>query len=116
MKASFLILLATLLLPITANAGVNAFLNGQKLLDKSAVYKSGDIDTADLYDAAAYVYYVMGVVDATIGLGLYCPQNISSDQAAKVVSKYLNEHPELLSSSAEALVKAALIKEWPCPK
>lgn len=116
MKASNLILIATMLMPISANAGFNAFINGQKLHDKSTAYKSGDIDNAELYDAGAYVYYVMGVVDATIGSGLFCPQNITSDQAANVVSKYLNEHPELWSSSAESLVKAALMKEWPCPK
>lgn len=62
---------------ISDGAGFNAFINGQNLHDKSTVYKSGDIDNTDLYDAAAYVYYVMGVVDATIGVGLYCPKNIS---------------------------------------
>jgi hypothetical protein len=58
----------------------------------------------------------MGVVDATIGSGLFCPQNITSDKAANVVSIYLNEHQELCSKSAESLVKAALMKEWLCPK
>ncbi|MDO9160754.1 MAG: Rap1a/Tai family immunity protein [Methylococcaceae bacterium] len=109
-------LIATMLIPISANAGFNAFIDGHKLHDKSTAYRSGDIDNAELYDAGAYVDYVMGVVDATIRSGLFCPQNITSDQAANVISKYLNEHPDLWSSSAESLVKAALMKEWPCPK
>ncbi len=116
MKTSKLILIVTMLMPISANAGLNAFINGQKLHDKSAAYKSGDIDNAELYDAGAYLYYVMGVVDATMGAGIFCPLNITSDQVANVVSKYLNEHQELWSKSAESLVKAALMNEWPCPK
>ena len=116
MKAATLILIAIMLMPMSANAGFNAFINGHKLHDKSRAYKSGDIDDTDLYDAGAYVYYIMGVIDSTIGSGLFCPQNITSDLAANVVTKYLNEHPESLDSSGEALVKAALAKEWPCPK
>jgi len=116
MKVTKLILIVTMMMPMSANAGFNAFINGQKLYDKSTAYKSGDIDNAELYDAGAFMYYVMGVIDASIGSGLFCPQNISSDQAANVVSKYLNEHPELRSSSAESLVKAAVAKEWPCNK
>ncbi|MFZ2403979.1 MAG: Rap1a/Tai family immunity protein [Methylobacter sp.] len=116
MKTAKLILIATMIMPMSANAGFNVFINGHKLHDKSTAYKSGDIDNADLYDAGAYVYYVMGVIDVTIGSGLFCPQNITSDQAANVVSKYLNEHPESWDSSGEALVKAALAKEWPCQK
>lgn len=116
MKAVKLILIATMIMPISANAGFNAFINGHKLHDKSTAYKSGDIDNAELYDAGAYLYYVLGVIDASIGSGEFCPQNITSDQAANVVSKYLNEHPELWSESAASLVKAALAKEWPCNK
>jgi hypothetical protein len=116
MKVSKIILIAAMLMPIPASAGFNAFINGQKLHDKSTAYKSGDIDNAELYDAGAYLYYVLGVVDATIGSGLICPLNITSDQAANVVTKYLNEYPELWSKSAESLVKSAIMKEWPCPK
>jgi hypothetical protein len=114
MKVALLILVASMMIPISANAGVNAFINGQKLHDKSRAYKSGDIDNAELYDAGAYLYYVLGVIDANIGSGLFCPQNITSDQAANVVSAYLNEHQELWSTPAESIVKAALAKEWPC--
>ncbi|TRW95387.1 Rap1a/Tai family immunity protein [Candidatus Methylobacter oryzae] len=114
MKAVKLILIAAMLIPMSANAGFNAFIDGHKLQGKSRAYKSGDIDDADLYDAGAYVYYIMGVIDSNIGSGLFCPQNISSDQAANVVTKYLNEHPQSLDSSGEALVKAALAQEWPC--
>ncbi|TAK63374.1 Rap1a/Tai family immunity protein [Methylobacter sp.] len=116
MKAAKLILIAIMTMPMSANAGFNAFIDGHKLHDKSRAYKSGDIDDADLYDAGAYVYYIMGVIDSNIGSGLFCPQNITSDQAANVVTKYLNEHPQSLDSSGEALVKAALAQEWPCPK
>jgi hypothetical protein len=116
MKAAKLILIITMIMPMSANAGFNAFINGHKLHDKSRAYKSGDIDDADLYDAGAYVYYIMGVIDSNIGSGLFCPQNITSDQAAHVVTKYLNDHPDSWDSSGEALVKAALAQEWPCPK
>jgi hypothetical protein len=116
MKTVKLILIATMMMPLSANAGFNAFINGEKLHDKSRAYKSGDIDNAELYDAGAYLYYILGVIDANIGSGLFCPQNITSDQAANVVTKYLNEHRELWSSSAESLVKAAIAKEWPCNK
>lgn len=116
MKVAKLILTVTLLTAFSANAGINGFIDGEKLHDKSRAYKSGDIDNAELYDAAAYLYYVLGVIDANIGSGSFCPPQISSDKAANVVSKYLNENPELWRSSAESLVKAALIKEWPCQK
>ncbi|MGZ4955379.1 MAG: Rap1a/Tai family immunity protein [Methylobacter sp.] len=114
MKAAKLILITIMTISMPAYAGFNAFIDGHKLHDKSRAYKSGDIDTAELYDAGAYVYYIMGVIDSNIGSGLFCPQNITSDQAANVVTKYLNEHPQSLDSSGEALVKAALAQEWPC--
>jgi hypothetical protein len=114
MQTAKLILIAIMLMPLSANAGFNAFIDGHKLHDKSRAYTSGDIDDDKLYDAGAYVYYIMGVIDSNIGSGLFCPQNISSDQAANVVTKYLNEHPQSLDSSGEALVKAALAQEWPC--
>lgn len=116
MKAAKLILIAIMLMPMSANAGFNAFIDGHKLHDKSRAYKRDDVETADLYDAAAYLYYIMGVIDSNISAGLFCLQNISSDQAANVVTKYMNEHPESLDSSGVALVKAALAQEWPCPK
>jgi hypothetical protein len=91
MKASKLILIATMLMPISTTAGFNAFINGQKLYDKSTSYKIGDIDNAELYDAGAYVYYVMGVVDATMGSGIFCPQNITSDQGSVIRGAVLNQ-------------------------
>ncbi|MGZ5052504.1 MAG: Rap1a/Tai family immunity protein [Methylobacter sp.] len=114
MKAAKLILIALTMAPLSAQAGLNAFIDGHKLYDKSRAYKSGDIDDTELYDAAAYLYYIMGVIDSNIGSGLFCPQSISSDQVANVVTKYLKEHPESLDSSGVALVKSALAKEWPC--
>ncbi|MGZ4975727.1 MAG: Rap1a/Tai family immunity protein [Methylobacter sp.] len=114
MKIAKLILIAAMMAPMSANAGFNAFIDGHKLHDKSRAYKKDDIETANLYDAGAYLYYIMGVIDSNIGSGLFCPRNISSDQAANVVTKYLNEHPQSLDSSGEALVKAALAQEWPC--
>lgn len=114
MKTAKLILIAVMLMPMSAHAGFNAFIDGHKLHDKSRAYKRDGIETAELYDAGAYLYYIMGVIDSNIGAGLFCPQNISSDQAANVVTKYLNEHPDSLDSSAVALVKAALTQEWPC--
>ncbi len=114
MKATKLILVAAMMAPMSAYAGFNAFIDGHKLHDKSRAYKKDDIETANLYDAGAYLYYIMGVIDSNIGSGLFCPRNISSDEAANVVTKYLNEHPQSLDSSGEALVKAALAQEWPC--
>ena len=64
--------------------------------------------------------YVSGVSDASQGKtwdgGEYClPDKIIIGQAVKVVTKYLNDHPEKLHYSASSLVHDAFLEAFPCP-
>jgi hypothetical protein len=45
----------------------------------------------------------------------YCaPDNVSSAEAARVVTNFITEHPHDLDNLASALVMGAYINAWPC--
>ena len=47
----------------------------------------------------------------------YCtPDDVTRQQMALVVSKYLIEHPESLNIHSQYLILAAFTAAWPCPK
>ena len=47
----------------------------------------------------------------------YCiPNNVTRQQMALVVSKYLSDNPELLNQPSADLVIGAVAKAWPCNK
>ena len=63
--------------------------------------------------------YILGVDDRGWGKthgGLsYCtPKGLTANQLQKIVSKYLNDHPEELHYTADVLVGKALLKAFPC--
>jgi len=67
--------------------------------------------------------YVLGVWDQhssfQVGLGqktICMPTQVSRKQAAEVVKRYVNEHPEQRHYAAAAMVTVALTAAFPCPK
>ena len=93
----------------------------------SATYTGNDLqkhcaDEDDLFEFARCVDYIHGASDAhliTSALNkqdsLYClPEKATHGQTAKVVSKYLKNHPEKLHETAIGLVYLALRSAFPC--
>ena len=104
--------LAVMLLPAQSQAG---FLTGGDLLRRC--------ETESSVPRAECVGYVEGINDyQTTLLGwsyldepYFCtPEGVRSYQLVKVVTKYLNEHPEELHLEAGGLVAAALQEAFPC--
>jgi len=42
------------------------------------------------------------------------PAEVSFNEAAKVVIKYLNDHPEKLHMADTVLIRTALVEAYPC--
>ena len=58
---------------------------------------------------------VFGIASTLIYLEFVCtPQGIKSNEALRVVLKYLDDHPERLHESFTVLAIEGLISEWPC--
>ena len=98
--------LAVMLLSAQSQAG---FFNGSMLLKRCE------------YNACTH--YIMGISDyqeTLLGWSYldephFCtPDSGSADQLVKVVTKYLNEHPEDLHLHAGSLVANALHEAFPC--
>ena len=62
-------------------------------------------------------YYVEGVIDADVlgGRDVCFSEDFTYRQAALIVKKYLEDHPEKLHLRASILVKEALKKALSCP-
>jgi len=48
-------------------------------------------------------------------LGFCTPDNVTNEQSALVVTKYLQDHPEKLNEEDGSLVLDAFRAAWPCP-
>jgi hypothetical protein len=92
-----------------------AFQTGSDLLQKC------ESDSAAQYNACAG--YVIGLVDyqgtlvawSLVEKPIFCtPDNARASQLVKVVTKWLNEHPEKLHQSASSSVPIALYDALPC--
>jgi hypothetical protein len=69
----------------------------------------------DDVDSARYLGYMQGVVDALVGYGDLClPKGTKARQAAAIVRKFLNDHPEQLGQPGGVIISAALKPVWPC--
>lgn len=69
-------------------------------------------------DSVKCMYYVEGVIDANVlgGRDVCFPEDFTYRQAALIVKKYLEDHPEKLQLRASLLVKEALKKAIRCPR
>jgi hypothetical protein len=111
------VLLATLLLSATAQAG---FYSGSSLLDESAGYvknKEGGATVAEALDGGLFMGYVAGVFDtfSMQGNRNICPKaGVSIGTASDAVMAYLKEHPEQLHYSAPSVIMLALTASFPC--
>jgi hypothetical protein len=79
------------------------------------------ITSSQIDDAEKCLFYVAGVVDGysvASGTSRIClPKDgsVTYTQMALIVSKYLNDHPEILNNDPEYLILDALYKAFPCP-
>jgi hypothetical protein len=79
---------------------------------------------ASSIDGATCAAYLAGFWDGESATGtkgsntlLFCPPpHTTNGQLARVVYKYLNEHPEKLSEDGAALVVKAFTLAFPCPE
>lgn len=64
----------------------------------------------------AYMGYIVGVAEATLGLHWCGVKGVTGTQIAAVVSKYQHNHPEYLDNPALANIETALMEAFPCKK
>ena len=106
--------LAVMLL-LSAQSQAKAFYSGSGLLERC------EGDSAAKYNTC--VGYIMGIHDhqdtllkrSILDEPYFCvPDSAISGQLVKVVTNYLNEHPERLHLSAGSTVSSALRDAFPC--
>jgi len=97
---------------------VNAFFDGNGLLGVCESYIS---ETGSVAKGNVCFGYVVGVADAgatfvdeDIRSSRCIPFNVMGSQLVRVVTKYLQEHPEELHLTASGLVAIALRDAFPC--
>ena len=109
-----------LLLSAQSQAGIY---NGSDLLQENGSYllQECESDSAAKYNTC--VRYIMGIHDdqdtllkrSFLDEPYFCvPDSAISGQLVKVVTNYLNEHPERLHLSAGSTVSSALRDAFPC--
>ena len=84
------------------------FFSGNDLLAK--------INSADAYDRALAIGYVIGVFDARSGADHCPPSNVTSGQVRDMVRSHLEATPATRHFTADVQVRYVLSKAWPCPK
>jgi hypothetical protein len=106
--------LATTMLATTVSMGFcGGFKNGSELL-----YQCSDQDGS--INGAICLGYVTAMADASScgqvvnGFSWKAPEDVSAGQLQKVVTKWLNEHPDSLHFVASGLVANALRDAFPC--
>jgi hypothetical protein len=84
---------------------------------------SGDKSHQAAFDSAYCGQYIAGFLDSRIFEGrerdrsTYClPERFSIAQIARVIVKYLEDHPAKLHRDQGALVAESLMQEFPCTK
>ena len=98
---------------LSAQSQAGAYYDGSKLLQLCESDSAGE--------CGACVGYIVGIVDShdtmvkVTEVPMFCqPENATAGQLVKVVTKYLNEHPEDLHYSASSEVYGALMEAFPC--
>jgi len=100
-------------------ATVESLYTGNELLDRCEAYLS---DTGSAAKGNTCFGYLAGIADAHddfVAGGLHgkewCkPENMKGKQLVRIVTKYLQEHPENLHYTAASLVANAFRKAFPC--
>ena len=105
-----------MMMPLSAQSQAGfTFLNGSQLLQKC------ESDSNAAYETCSG--FILGIHDyneALVGLEIlptktFCaPLDATAGQLVKVVTKYLNEHPENLHYAAGSEVPVALMEAFPC--
>lgn len=84
-----------------------------------AYYMTGNSIVRDCGEGTpACIAYVTGVVDGQWWgePNMNCiPDGVATGQLARVVGKYLSEHPDRLHLNAPVLIANAMHEVWPCP-
>jgi len=115
----YLLLVVLLFSSGQARATRNVFLVGNKLLEVCEAHIS---ETGSAAKGNICVGYITGISDAQ-GLFVdwrgikpsWClPLEATSNQLVRVVTKYLQEHPEYLHLTADGLIGNALKASFPC--
>ena len=114
-------ILMLLVLMIFAECSYAGFKSGNDLVTNMVEFEKAENDQSNgklinWYSFGAYLGYVIGVADATDSIIWCAPEHITQGQIAKVVAKYLGNHPEKLHLSATSLVIESLISTFPCKK
>ena len=116
------VMIAAVVLILSAGPAAAGYLTGNKLLAKCHVYErlvAAGRTTNDINVAAATSYcqgHVWGLADgfARAGASICFPNRITYDQILAVTLKHLKENPAQLHRPSGALVETALQKAWPC--
>jgi hypothetical protein len=69
---------------------------------------------SEALDAGKCAGLIEGIIFATKELCL--PVGVTSEQAVRVVVKYLDDKPKLLNADFKLLALGALLATWPCKK
>jgi len=106
-----LVLYSVITFPDTYAADSDVYLTGNELLS--------NCENDDNYSRGACHGYIIAVSDVSQNKSwdgaLYCvPNNATAGQLVKIVTKYLNKHPEKLHLTAHSLVQLALFVAFPC--
>ena len=79
---------------------------------EKAFIELGNISSGEKYSVDEKLAIALASIDLD---GLFCmPNNVTRNQAALVVSKYLADNPDKLNKPEVTLVVDAFHKAWPC--
>ena len=121
MKLLWVVMLANTLLFLSAReaqSGQSGFETGNSLLYKCSTLQSDDTYYAEINICLGYV---AGVADTSScastvnGFAWNMPNHVTIGQLSKIVTKWLELHPEFLHNSANSLIGRALQDAFPCP-
>lgn len=109
------ICLAALLVAGTAHAE-GAF-TGNEIGQGCAIVATPTNSPPDNLWQAGVCMGVMSTVIQIMDRGVFCtPQGANRQQYARVIMRYLNQHPERLHEPLWVLIVGALAESFPCPK
>lgn len=122
-------LLASMVLGALVIPSVHAAPDGEQILQGcSAIIRQQegkDLSPDEIFSALFCLGYVSGITDMVglfppqeDGKKLICvpPSGISSDQAVRIVVKWLSSNPESLHQTARTEIFLALARAFPCPE
>jgi hypothetical protein len=116
--------LATAMLMATARAGLcdgTIYFTGSMLIEMCSAEDRAKYDLQATNEFGRCLGFIVGISDAsqcgdpTWGFAAKLPTGVTSGQAVKIATKYLNEHLEELHLAAASLVAKALQDAFPCP-